>query len=143
MQMITGESSGLVGYRDYEQIMINLAMERGWEFEFDGESVPAPAVFNQTVYAPALLVAANKELEMRSISCDLGFEVGGEQNSLFGAKITFPAASNNYLSQIMRIGTTAMIIESLPRNGNTIQLDALQYILGEEYSNFVAPKDVE
>jgi len=141
--MITGESSGLVSYRDYEQIMINLAVERGWEFEFDGESVPVPAVFNQAVYAPALLIAADKELGMRNIRCDLGFEVGGEQNSFFGAKVTFMVEKSNYLSQIMRIGTTAMIIESLPRNGNTIQLDALQFVLGEEFSHFVASKDAE
>jgi hypothetical protein len=108
----------LTSYRDYEQIMIQLAKERGWEFEFTGESVPLQSVFNHATYAPALLVAAGTELSAREIPCDLAFEIGGEPNSLFGAKVSFP--------------------ESLPRNGNVIQLDHLQYVLGDEFAHYVS-----
>lgn len=123
--------------------MIRLAAERGWEFEFEQETVPVESVFNHAVYAPALLVAADRDLGMRNMPCDLGFELSGEPNSLFGAKVSFTPEKNSYFSQIMRIGTTAMIIESLPRNGNLIQLDLLQSVLGDDFANFVAPKDAD
>lgn len=134
--MNTGDN--LTSYRDYEQIMIRLAKDRGWEFEFAGESVPAQSVFNPATYAPALLVAAGAELAAREIPCDLAFEVAGEPNSLFGAKASFPQTRNTVQAQIMRISTTAMIVELLPRNGNTIQLDPLQFVLGDEYAHYVS-----
>lgn len=128
----------LINYRDFEQIMIRLANERSWEFEFAGEAVPLPSVFNQATYAPPLLVAAGMELEAREIPCDLAYEIGGESNSLFGAKISFPVERSSVFAQIMRIGASAMIIEALPRNGRAIQLDPLQYVLGEDYAHFVS-----
>lgn len=134
--MITGDI--LLNYRDFEQIMIRLAGERGWEFEFAGESIPPQAVFNQATYAPPLLTAAHAELAAREIPCDLAFEISGESNSLFGAKISFPMERSSYVAQIMRIGATAMIIEALPRNGNHVQLDHLQYVLGDEYAHYVS-----
>lgn len=133
--MNTGDN--LTSYRDFEQIMIRLAKERGWEFEFAGESVPMQSVFNHATYAPALLVAAGAELAAREIACDLAVDVAGEPNSLFGAKATFPEARSTVQAQIMRIGATAMIVESLPRNGNVIQLDHLQYVLGDEFAHHV------
>lgn len=129
--------NNLTSYRDYEQIMIRLAKDRGWEFEFAGESVPPQSVFNQATYGPPLLVAAGTELAAREIPCDLAFEIGGEPNSLFGAKISFPSARSSVQAQIMRISTTAMILDALPRNGNVIQLDHLQYVLGDEYAHYV------
>lgn len=134
--MNTGDN--LTSYRDFEQIMIRLAMDRGWEFEFAGESVPLQSVFNPATYAPALLVAAGAELAAREIPCDLAVEIAGEPNSLFGAKASFPVARSSVQVQIMRIGTTAMILESLPRNGNVIQLDHLQYVLGDEFAHYVS-----
>lgn len=127
----------LTKYRDYEQIMIRLAKERDWEFEFAGETVPTPSVFNHAIYAPALFVAAGAELEAREITCDLAYDLGGEANSLFGAKVSFREAGNTIVTQIMRIASTSTIIESLPRHGRMIQLDPLQYVLGEEYAHFV------
>lgn len=128
----------LINYRDYEQIMIRLAKERDWEFEFVGETVPLQSVFNQATYGPSLLVAAGAELDAREIPCDLAYVIGGESNSLFGAKISFPLERSSVFAQIMRIGASAMIIEALPRNGRVIQLDPLQYVLGEEYAHFVS-----
>ena len=128
----------LINYRDYEQIMIRLAKERGWEFEFAGEAVPLQSVFNHSTYAPPLLVAAGAELGAREIPCDLAYEIGGESNSLFGAKISFAAERSTVMAQIMRIAASAMLIEALPLNGRTIQLDPLQYVLGEEYAHFVS-----
>ncbi len=101
--MNTGDN--LTSYRDYEQIMIRLAKDRGWEFEFAGESVPAQSVFNPATYAPAFLVAAGAELAAREIPCDLAFEVAGEPNSLFGARASFPQTRNTVQAQIMRIST--------------------------------------
>lgn len=134
--MNTGDN--LTSYRDFEQIMIRLAKDRGWEFKFAGESVPPQSVFNPATYAPALLVAAGAELAVREIPCDLAVEIAGEPNSLFGAKASFPVARSSVQAQIMRIGTTAMILESLPRNGNVIQLDPLQYVLGDEFAHYVS-----
>lgn len=128
----------LINYRDYEQIMIRLAKERGWEFEFAGESVPLQSVFNNATYAPPLLVAAGAELGAREIHCDLGYEIGGESNSLFGAKISFVQERSSVMAQIMRIAASAMLVEALPRNERSIQLDPLQYVLGEEYAHFVS-----
>lgn len=133
--MNTGDN--LTSYRDYEQIMIRLVKDRGWEFEFAGESVPRQSVFNQATYGPPLLVAASTELAAREIPCDLAFEIGGEPNSLFGAKISFPTSRSSVQAQIMRISTTAMILDALPRNGNVIQLDHLQYVLGDEFAHYV------
>jgi hypothetical protein len=135
IDMSTG--GNLTGYRDYEQIMIRLAQGRDWEFEFAGDSVPAQSVFNHSTYGPALLVAAGAELAAREMPCDLGFEIGGEANSLFGAKAFFPQERSTFYAQIMRIGTTALIIEALPRNGHTIQLDPLQYVLGDQFAHYV------
>lgn len=134
--MNTGDN--LTSYRDFEQIMIWLAKRRGWEFEFVGESVPLQSVFNMSTYAPVLLVAAGAELVARGIGCDLAVKIAGEPNSLFGAKVSFPAERSNVQAQIMRIGTVAMVLESLPRNGNVIQLGQLQYVLGEEFAHYVS-----
>lgn len=138
--MNTGLNPGdsLTSYRDYEQIMIRLANDRGWAFEFAGEAVPAQSVFNNSTYAPALLVAAGTELAAREIPCDLAFEIAGESNSLFGAKASFAGDRNSVQAQIMRISTTAMIVEALPRNGNVIQLDHLQYVLGDDFAHYAA-----
>lgn len=135
--MNTGSIGSLTRYRDYEQILIKLAHQREWEFEFAGESVPVQSVFNQATYAPALLAAAGAELQAREIPCDLAYELCGEPNSLFGAKVSFLPERSSIQAQIMRIGTTAMIIDALPRNGNLIQLDHLQYVLGDEFAHFV------
>lgn len=135
--MTTGSGSSLTSYRDYEQILVKLANDRGWEFEFAGEPVPVQSVFNQATYAPALLAAANAELAAREIRCDLAFELGGEPNSLFGAKVSFPPERSSIQAQIMRIGTTAMIIDALPRNDEVIQLDHLQYVLGDGFAHYI------
>lgn len=140
--------NNLTRYRDYEQIMIRLAKDRGWEFEFAGESVPTQSVFNQATYGPALLVAAGTELAAREIPCDLAFEIGGEPNSLFGAKISFPPERSSFQAQIMRISTTAMIIDALREDSllryqdglqttKAIQLDPLQYVLGDDFAHYV------
>ncbi len=137
--MATADS--LTGYRDYEQIMIELAKVRAWAFEFAGEAVPVPALFNHATYAPAILAVAGAELAARQISCDLAFELTGEPNSLFGAKVFFVGARNGVGAQIMRIGTTAMVLEALPRNAaGIIQLDQLQYALGEEFAHYADQK---
>lgn len=136
--MNTGIGGRLTRYCDYEQILIKLANDRDWEFEFAGEPVPVQSVFNQATYAPALLAAAGRELATRDIPCDLAFDLSGEPNSLFGAKISFPPERSSIQAQIMRISTTAMIIDALPRNGNVIQLDHLQYVLGDEFAHYAS-----
>lgn len=135
--MNTGSSVRLTRYRDYEQILINLANIRGWEFSFADESIPVPSVFNSATYAPALLAAAGAELTAREIHCDLAYELNGEPNSLFGAKVSFPIERSSIQAQILRISTTAMIIDALPKQGNVIQLDHLQYVLGDDFAHFV------
>lgn len=134
--MNTGDN--LTSYRDFEQIMVRLASERNWSFEFAGEPIPSQAVFNPAAYAPALLTAANAELAARGIPLDLGIELCGESNSLFGARVAFSESGKTIQAQMMRIGTTALIIESLPKPGNAIQLDPLQFMLGEEFAHNAA-----
>lgn len=131
------KANGRIDYSDFEHIMIHLAGERGWIFKFGDESVPVEAVFNHSTYAPALLAAAETELAARRIGGDLAFGLEGEGNSLFGARVRFVSERNTFLSQFWRIATTALIIESLPRSGNSIMLDQLQYVLGDRFADYV------
>lgn len=133
-----------IEYTDFEHIMIRLSLGRGWSFKFGDDFVPIEAVFNHSTYAPALLSAAGTELAMRQIPGDLGFKLEGEANSLFGARVTLEPNTNSAISQFWRLATTVMIIESLPRSGNHILLDPLQYVLGDRYADFVqAPAATE
>lgn len=125
----------LTSYKDFEHIMIHLAAERGWQFKFAGEHVPSQNVFNRATYAPALLTAANAELQARGLPVDLGIRLEGETNSLFGAKVVFEAATSGVYSQIWRLATTAMIIESLPKAGQYLELDPLQHVLGDAFAH--------
>ncbi len=134
--------NNFLGYRDFEQIMIQLVKERGWEFEFSGEPVPVQAVFNHATYAPALLAAAQAELMARDIPCDLAFELAGEPVSLFGARVFFLPGRSTFDAQVMRIGTVSMILDSLFQDAvrqqkGVIQLDSLQYVLGDQYAQYV------
>lgn len=137
----------LTGFADFEHIMINIANDRGWEFKFGEEFVPVQNVFNHSTYAPALLAAANSELETRHIAGDLAIEVKGESNSIFGARVLFDENRNSLLSQMWRLVTASMIVESLPKNGNYIMLDQLQYVFGDRFAVFIETdqllKDVE
>lgn len=129
----------LTGHLDYEGIMIELAAERGWEFKFGDEVIPVQSVFNHATYLPALLTLASAELDARHIGCDLAFRLEGEANSLFGASLSFVDARNSTLAQIWRIAASAMAVESLPRHGSYIDLEPLQYVLGDQYAAFVTP----
>lgn len=127
----------LTGYPDFEGIMIQLADERGWQFKFDDELIPVQSVFNQAMYAPALLALAETELSARRIACDLAVRLDGESNSLFGAKASFDDERNSTLGQIWRLLASAMIVEALPKDGNYISLDPLKYVLGDTYAAHV------
>ena len=130
----------LVGYNDFEHIMIHLAGERGWEFKFAGEHIPVQNVFNHSTYAPALLTAAQAELDTRQLPCDLSIRLEGENNSLFGARVSFDETRNSLTAQFWRLAATAMIVESLAKSGNYIDLDPLQYVLGDSYAAFINPE---
>ncbi len=132
-----GADQKLTNFGDFEHIMIHLSRERGWEFSFAAESVPVQAVFNSAMYAPALLAAAEAEMVVRQIPCDLGLLIEGESNSVFGARVAFDEAKNGLLSQFWRIAASAMIVESLPRNGTVIELDPLQFVFGDKYAHYV------
>ncbi|MDH0342148.1 hypothetical protein [Chromobacterium haemolyticum] len=132
----------LTGYTDFEGVMIHLSKERGWEFKFTDEQIPVQSVFNHSTYAPALLTLAKAELETRHIPSDLGIRLEGESNSLFGARVVFDDGQNSFLSQIWRLAATAMIVESLPKDGNYIVLDPLQYVLGDAYAAY-ATREIE
>ncbi|MDM4791873.1 hypothetical protein QT611_00450 [Pseudomonas aeruginosa] len=41
------------------------------------------------------------------------------------------------------MATTALIIESLPRSGNSIMLDQLQYVLGDRFADYVEAATAE
>ena len=127
----------LTGFNDFEHIMIHLAGDRGWQFKFAGEHVPVQSVFNRSTYAPALLTAARVELEARHVPCDLAVRLEGERNSLFGARVVFDESANSLYSQIWRLAATAMIVESLAKDGNYIELDPLQYVLGDGFASYV------
>ncbi|CAG9169759.1 hypothetical protein [Cupriavidus pinatubonensis] len=130
----------LTEYRDFEGIMLQLATERGWQFKFGDEVIPVQSVFNHAMYAPALLTLAGSELEARRVACDLAFRLDGESNSLFGARVAFEEERNSTLAQLWRLAASAMIVESLPKDGNYISLDPLQFVLGDTFAAFVAPE---
>lgn len=136
------KASSRIEYSDFEHIMIHLAGERGWAFKFGDESVPVEAVFNHSTYAPALLAAAETELAARRIGGP-GFRPGGRGQFLFGARVRLVSERNSFLSQFWRMATTALIIESLPRSGNSIMLDQLQYVLGDRFADYVEAATAE
>jgi hypothetical protein len=137
-------SEQLVTYADFEGIMNQLAIERDWEFKFADELISVESVFNHAMYAPALLAMARMELEARSVPCDLGLQLEGESQSLFGAKVRFDASDPNpILAQIWRLAGTSIAIEMLPRDGRYIVLDPLQYVLGDSYAAYVMAADRE
>lgn len=110
--------------------MILIAEDRGWEFTFDGEYVPVDTAFNEATFGPALLVAAAKELQMRQIGGDLGVRLHHDAAALFGSRVSFDEGSAAPLhAQMWRLNATAVLIESLPRQGRTYQLDPLPAIL--------------
>ena len=117
--------------------MRHLAYERGWEFRFGDSVVPVEAVFNAATYAPALLAAGSAELQARQIAFDLGIKLEGDPQSLFGARVVFDPSRNSPLAQMVRLVLSTMIIDSLPRSGSYICLDALQYMLSDEFSHFI------
>ncbi|KAG0166433.1 hypothetical protein DFQ30_007198 [Apophysomyces sp. BC1015] len=127
----------LTGYPDFEGIMMQLADERGWQFKFDDELIPVKSVFNQAMYAPALLALAETELSARRIACDLTIRLEGESNSLFGARASFDDERNSTLGQIWRLLASAMIVEALPKDGNYISLEPLKYVLGDTFAAHV------
>jgi hypothetical protein len=129
----------LTSFKDFEHIMIHLAAERGWQFKFAGEHVPAQNVFNRATYAPALLTAAKAELAARGVACDLGIRLEGEPNSLFGARVDFEDQVNGVYPQLWRLATAAMIVESLPKVGQYVELDPLQFVLGDSFASYLAP----
>ncbi len=119
----------LIGYRAWEQLMVLLADERGWEFTFAGEYVPVDAVFNASTYGPVLLTAVAQELQMRQIRADLGIVLHGDPESLFGARVEFDPAHNSLSAQMWRLHTVAALVEQLPRQGRVYQLDPLPAVL--------------
>lgn len=127
----------LTKYADFEGMMIHLAKEKGWQFSFSDEEIPLSVVFNRAMYAPPLLSATQQELDSRGVSVDLGFQLQGESTSLFGAKVVFHEAEQSILSQIWRLAAVSWMIESLPVVKARIQLDPLQYVLGDRYAQFV------
>lgn len=127
----------LIAYRDYEGIMIHLAERQNWQFRFGDEAVPVDTVFNASTYGPPLLYAAQDEMRRRHVPAQLGIVLQGEPRSIFGARVSFAPTENPILSQFWRISISAQLVRSLPKQNNHIQLDPLQFILGETYSTFL------
>ncbi|WP_176731501.1 hypothetical protein [Burkholderia cenocepacia] len=120
--------------------MIHLGRERAWEFQFENEQVPLEAVFNPSMYAPALLAGAEAELKARHIPVDLGVALEGDSNSLFGAKVSaLPGLDNGIAAQFWRVVAAAFLVESLPRHSGRIMLDDLQYVLGDSFAHHIQP----
>ncbi|MDR8877444.1 hypothetical protein [Burkholderia multivorans] len=120
--------------------MIHLGRDRAWEFQFANEQVPLEAVFNSSMYAPALLAGAEAELKARHIPVDLGLALEGDPNSLFGAKVTASSDQDNGIAaQFWRVVAAAFLVESLPRNSGRIMLDDLQFVLGDSFAHHVRP----
>lgn len=123
----------LIDYCDFQGIMREIAIMRGWEFKFGDESVPVDSVFNAAMFAPALLAAGSAELHVRRIPFDLGIEIEEDKQSLFGARVVFDESRNSTVAQIWRLALSTMIIESLPKSGQCVSLDPLQYVLGDRF----------
>ncbi|CAJ4334254.1 Uncharacterised protein [Burkholderia pseudomallei] len=130
-------------FSDFEGVMIHLGRDRAWEFQFANEQVPLEAVFNPSMYAPALLAGAEAELKARHIPVDLGVALEGDPNSLFGAKVTMSSDQDNGIAaQFWRVVAAAFLVESLPRNSGRIMLDDLQFVLGDSFAHHVRPASV-
>ncbi|TAL63612.1 MAG: hypothetical protein EPN79_15765 [Burkholderiaceae bacterium] len=128
----------MISYADWEQLMVLLAEDRGWEFTFDGEYVPAAAVFNASSYGPVLLTAAAQELHLRQIRSDMAIALHGDRQSLFGARVDFDPRRNSIDAQIWRLHTTATLIESLPKHNRAYQLDPLAGVLPSNFQAYIA-----
>lgn len=132
------QADPMTSYQDWEHLMVLLAEERSWEFSFDGEYVPVDAVFNASTYGPVLLTAAAKELSLRHIGCELAVALHGDTSSLFGARADFDSKRNSIDAQMWRLHTTAVLIESLPRQGRCFQLDPLPGVLPDIFRSYLA-----
>ncbi len=130
--------SCMVSYEDWEQLMVLLAQDRGWEFSFDHEYVPVDAVFNAATYGPVLLTAAATELRMRQIGSDMAITLHGDAKSLFGARVEFENEHNTIDAQMWRLHATSVLIESLPREGRVYQLDALPGVLPPIFRSYLS-----
>lgn len=124
----------------WEQLMIYIAEERGWEFSFDGETVPNETVFNAATYGPVILAAAAEELRLRQIGGELAITLHGDPASLFGARVEFDPARNTVTGQVWRLHTAIAMVESLPRKGNVLQLDPLPAVLPDTFRRFIEPE---
>jgi len=127
----------LTDYKDFEGVMTQLAIDRGWEFKFADEIIPVENIFNEATYAPALLTLVKSEFEFRQINLNLDFLLRGESNSLFGAKVQFTETDNAFQAQLWRILGSTMMIEALPKFGPYISLDPLQYALGDTFASYI------
>jgi hypothetical protein len=130
----------MVSYEDWEQLMIRLAHDRGWQFTFNGDYVPVDAVFNESTYGPVLLTAAVEELRLRQIGGDMAVHLEGDATALFGARAGFDAERNTIDAQIWRLHTTAVLIESLPTDGRVYRLDDLPGVLPPSLRALVQPE---
>lgn len=130
--------SRMVSYEDWEALMVLLAQDRGWEFSFEREYVPVHAVFNAATYGPVLLTAAATELRMRQVGCDMAIALHGDAKSLFGARADFEDERNTIHAQMWRLHATAVLIESLPKDGRVYQLDALPGVLPSIFRSYLS-----
>lgn len=116
---------------------MHLAAARNWGFTFNHEAIPLSVVFNSAMYAPPLLFAAQDELQRRRIPADLGLRLEGEANSLFGARAGFIDTDDQILAQFWRIAASVHILACLPQHQGNLQLDPLQFVLGDRFAEFL------
>jgi len=134
--MIAAGNTGT--FTDFEGIMICMAEQRGWEFKFDDQVIPVGVVFNEAMYAPALLQAAQAEMKNRHIPCDLGYSIVGDSNSLFGARVQVESGPDDFLAQTWRLVATTFMVEALPKDRGYVILDDLKYVLGDTFAHYVS-----
>lgn len=123
---------GRTQYADFEGVMLQLAHEEGWEFEYDARSVSVASVFNEATFGPALLQAAQLELAARGISQDLGLILEADEQAMFGKRIRFDDSRSGLMVRMWRLVHCAYQVDMLPRNGNRICLDLVPAVLSPE-----------
>lgn len=113
--------------------MLQLAQHEGWQFEYEGRPISTALVFNDATFGPALLQAAQAELDARGITQDLGLVLESDSGAMFGKRVHFDDSRNNVVAGIWRLAQCAYQLQELPRNGDRISLDLVPAMLSAEF----------
>ena len=122
----------LTGYEDFEGVLIEVALDRGWTFCEGGEPVAPDTVFNEQTFGPALLKLASDELSGRGLDVTLGVSFAADAEAMLGVSAVFDEAQNDLKAACWRICMASYVVEQLPRNGADYDLSLLREVFAQQ-----------